>query len=657
MNSGPEIESRWERLKRTVFGRPHDLQDRSIVHRMALIPLLAWIGLGADGLSSSAYGPEECMKAVGQHRYLAIPLGLLTAVTVFVISACYSRLIAAFPQGGGGYVVTSALLGKYPGLVAGCALLIDYVLTISVSVAAAMAALFSFLPPEWAGWKLPFAIVGIVGLVILNIRGVKESVLILTPIFLVFVLTHVVVIGWGIIAHLPHVPETARECATGFQNGLNTLGIFGLTALFFHAYSMGGGTYTGIEAVSNGLGILREPRAANGQRTTWYMAVSLAITAAGLLLCYLLWDIMPVEGRTMNAVLVSAISQGWPGGTAFVWVTLLSEAALLVVAAQAGFIAGPRVLANLALDSWAPHRFSALSERLNAQNGIVLTGAAAIGTLLYTGGHLEALIIMYSINVFITFTLAIFGLLRSALARKPAARNQRDIAVFSVGFALCLTILAVTVTDKFASGGWVTLLITACLVGLCIWIRSHYLKIQKQLEQLRELADRTMPMGEGVPTLTIDKNQPTAALLVGGYNGTGIHTMANIIRTFPGHYKSFVFLSVGVVDSGEFKGEFRVEDLKRRTEDALQRYLLLANSYGFPAAYYFDVDTDVVDGASLLCARVAKDFPRVTFFTGNVIFQRNSWLEQILHNQTASAIQRRLHWDGHVMVVMPMRLR
>ncbi len=371
LGSAPEPQGpdRWQRLKRLVLGKPRDLGDTSIHQRLSLVALLAWVGLGADGLSSSSYGPEEAFRTLGQHTYLAVGLAALTAFTVFVIAAAYSRMIEDFPRGGGGYVVASTLLGERVGVVSGCALLVDYVLTITVSIAAAGDALFSFLPMAWHPWKLATEAVVIVALVVLNIRGVRESVLVLTPIFVVFVVTHLVVIVGGVVAHADRVPATVGAVHDGFSNGLSSLGAAGMLLLFLHAYSLGGGTYTGIEAVSNGLPIMREPRVRTGRRTMIYMAASLAFTASGLLLCYLLWGVQPAAGKTLNAILVERMTSGLPLGTAFALVTILSEGALLVVAAQAGFIDGPRVLANMALDSWMPRHFATLSDRLTTANG------------------------------------------------------------------------------------------------------------------------------------------------------------------------------------------------------------------------------------------------------------------------------------------------
>src|SRR6266540_2882455 len=206
------------RIRRLLVGGPRDLRDRRLFHRLSLIPFLAWVGLGADGLSSSAYGPEEAFKALGQHTYLAAALAALMATTVALISAAYRRIIEEFPSGGGGYVVATKLLGERAGLVSGSALLVDYVLTITISIAAAGDALFSFFP-EWQAAKWPTEVVLVLLLTVLNLRGVKESVLTLTPVFLLFILTHALVIGGGILGHLPELGATARSVTSGFRQG------------------------------------------------------------------------------------------------------------------------------------------------------------------------------------------------------------------------------------------------------------------------------------------------------------------------------------------------------------------------------------------------------------------------------------------------------
>lgn len=663
MSAPEEKPTTTTRLKHLLFGPPRNLADRSIFHHIALIPLLAWIGLGADGLSSSSYGPDEAFRTLftahhGVHAYLAVGLAAMTATTVFVIAAAYSRIIEEFPQGGGGYIVATKLLGPRAGVVSGCALLVDYMLTITVSIAAAGDALFSFLPMDLLPYKLPVEAICILGLVAMNIRGVRESVLALAPIFILFGITHIALIGGGLIAHVPEIPATARSVSTGFHQGLTTLGAGGMFLLFVHAYSLGGGTYTGIEAVSNGLPIMREPRVQTGKRTMLYMAVSLAFTAGGLLVCYLLWHVGPdPQGRkTMNAVLLERMAAGMPLGQAFVIVTLASEGALLVVAAQAGFIDGPRVLANMAVDSWMPRRFAALSERLTTANGVFLMGAASLAALWYAHGDVRRLVVMYSINVFLTFSLSMFGM--SGLwgrTRRGKPKWKRRVALFGFGFLLCVTILVITLVEKFAEGGWLTLVATGAAVVLCFLIRNHYRTVSAKLAKLYSELEKVPRTAKVLPAEP-DPREATAALLVGDYSGVGIHAMLAIFRTFPGHFKNLVFLSVGVIDSGEFKGEYAIDALRERTENTLKKYVELARGLGIPSTYRMAIGIDAVDEAEKLCLEVAKEFPRITFFAGKLIFRREAWYQRLLHNETAVAIQKRLHWSGLTTVVLPARV-
>ena len=175
--------SPWRAVKNVLIGHERELTERGLFHKLSLVALLAWVGLGADGLSSSCYGPEEAYKVLLAHPPLAVFIAMMTAATVVIICVSYSQIIALFPTGGGGYVVASRLLSPTAGVVSGSALLIDYVLTIAISVASGMDALFSFLPASWLAWKLVAAVGGVLFLTVLNLRGVRESVLLLAPVF------------------------------------------------------------------------------------------------------------------------------------------------------------------------------------------------------------------------------------------------------------------------------------------------------------------------------------------------------------------------------------------------------------------------------------------------------------------------------------------
>jgi hypothetical protein len=231
--------------------------------------------------------------------------------------------------------------------------------------------------------------------------------------------------------------------------------------------------------------------------------------------------------------------------------------------------------------------------------------------------------------------------------------------LFGAALVLCATILVITVYEKFAQGGWITVVITILVIALCFAIRRHYRRVTRELDQLyHELGELPrVPKPRSTPLRTLDPRGPTAAVLVGCYGGVGIHTVLNILRVFPGHFKNLVFLSVGVIDSGEFKGENAIEDLRRRTREMQENYLCLADSLGVPAAARMTVGTEAVEGAEKLCLEVSREFPHLVFFAGKMIFQREAWYHRLLHNETALAVERRLRWMGKTMVTLPVRVQ
>jgi amino acid transporter len=652
-------ESFADRVQRKILGERRDVTDPHALHKISLIAFLAWVGLGADGLSSSAYGPEEAFRALGEHHYLALALALATGITVLILSASYSSIIEQFPTGGGGYVVASRLLGPRVGVVSGCALVVDYILTITVSVASGGNAIFSFLPSTLHPWKMSVEVGAILLLIALNLRGVKESVKVLTPIFLVFLATHALLIGYSIFTHAGAIPEVSHRLSTEYSNGLTALGFSGMLLLFLRAYSLGGGTYTGIEAVSNGLQIMREPRVQTGRKTMAYMAISLAVTASGILIAYLLLMTRPVDGKTMNAVLAETAFGSWrlgslPVGYWLVLVTLISEGLLLFVAAQAGFIDGPRVMANMAVDSFFPHRFAALSEQLSMHNGVMLMGSAALLMLFYTRGNIHLLVVMYSINVFLTFTLSQLGMWRFWWPRRGDRHRPYHIFIHGLSLVMCAGILAVTTFEKFGHGGWVTVVITTLFVLLCLRVRRHYDSIRAGLRQLDDILG-SIPTSGPPNDQPLNPNAPTAVILVSGFNGLGVHTLLSTLRFFPGLYKQFIFVSIAVVDSGHFKGREEIEALQQETDSSVNKYIDLTRRLGFPADGVTDIGTEVVSEATAVCEAVAREYPKATIISGKLVFRQERMFNRLLHNETPTLIQRRLQWLGVPMVVLPVR--
>jgi amino acid transporter len=688
----------WKKLRALLFGAAKDVHSEHTFHSISLVAMLAWVGLGADGLSSSAYGPEAAFRELvaGGHDYSSLAVGLAagTALTVFIISYAYSRIIEHFPSGGGGYLVATKLLGPRVGVVSGSALLVDYVLTITVSIASGGDAVFSMIPRAWFGeaaariatadvgtWldpvqrtKLILEAVAIGFLTILNIRGVKESVQAILPVFMAFVVTHVVVLAVAIFGHLGDVGTVARETSINYRHTVGALGRFGALMLFVRAYSLGGGTYTGIEAVSNGVQIMREPKVRTARHTMTLMATSLAVTAGGIVLAYLLVHAMPADDKTMNAVLIGRVSEGWhiggwKVGLSFTTIALASEAGLLLIAAQAGFVDGPRVMANMAVDSWLPHRFAALSEQLSMHNGVMLMSAASLAALFYTHGDVESLVVMYSINVFLTFSLSNLGMSKFWVQhRREHPDWYKHVPVHLVGLALCLTILVVTVLEKFAAGGWLTLLVTGVLVALCFWIKGHYGKVVGAIRRLdNELADPLVdPSLAPAPSVTsledaakssgIDRRQPVAVIFVGGYGGLGRHALLTLLRMFPGHFKGIVFCSIAVIDSGNFKGIAEVHELERRTQQALDKYVQFAAWLGLPAESSFSTGIEVAVEAEKVGTDVIQKYPKALFVAGQLLFSEDTFVTRLLHNETAFMVQRRLQHAGLPMIVLPVRL-
>jgi len=651
-------------LKQILVGKPRDPNDPRVFHHLSLVAFLAWVGLGADGLSSSAYGPEEAFKALGTHTYLAVFLTLMVAATVFIISFAYSLLIEHFPGGGGGYLVATKLLGPRLGVVSGCALIVDYVLTVTVSVATGCDAVFSFLPPGWAHQKLPTEVFVMLFLIVLNLRGVKESVTFLLPIFLVFVLTHFVLISYGLIAHFAGLPTVLQGAVTEARKTTAAIGLLPMIFILLRAYSLGGGTYTGIEAVSNGVQILREPRVHNAKKTMLYMALSLAFTAGGILFCYLLIQARPVPGKTLNDVLAETLFGPWkiggfPIGSYLVIVTMVSEGALLFVAAQTGFIDGPRILANMAVDSWVPHRFAQLSDRLVTKNGIFLMGAGAIAVLLYSRGKSDLLILMYSINVFLTFSLTELGMSRYWIQtrRDPAHKNwRRNLAIHGTGLTMCLSILIVSVAEKFFEGGWLTVVVTSSFIALAFVIKRHYQGVREELRRLDETLLNIPVRPHEESSDPIVRDEAVAVLLVNGFSGLGVHTLLSIQNLFPRVYRNYVFVQIGVIDSAAFKGASEIEELKKQTIADLEKYVAFARRLGFRAESRFAIGTEAVEQVVKLSEEIRKDFPRSIFYLGQLVFENDRFYYRILHNDTAFAIQRRLQFAGLQAIVLPIRV-
>lgn len=652
------------KVRNFLFGKPKNPFDQNTRHHISLIAFFAWVGLGADGISSSSYGPEEAFLALGVHKDLAIYLAIATALTVFIISYAYCQVVELFPRGGGGYRVASKLLGKHAGLVSGCALIIDYVLTISISIASGIDALFSFLPDIWQRYKLIFAIFFVLLLAFLNLRGMKESIKFLLPIFLGFMITHVGLIIYGIAAHHYGLSSLIPDATAEANEMKGSLGWLFVLSVFLKAFSMGGGTYTGLEAVSNNVNTLSEPRVRTAKITMFLVAISLAFMAAGIIIVYLLWDIQKIEGQTLNATAFYALTDSWSlAGIEisdyFVPIVLIFEAGLLFVAANAGFLAGPNVIANMAYDEWLPKSFTSLSSRLVVKNGIFFMTIAAITTLLITKGEVHMLVVLYSINVFITFSMSLLGLMIYWVRhRRRNPKWLKRLIISFVGFVVCFGILLVTIFEKFYEGGWVTILITSIFVILGLNIKAKYKCFRRRVQRKEALFLRNNPILSDDKSFDIyhDKMAPTAAIIVDQTFGGGMNCILDIEKLFPNIFKNYIFVTVGELDSNTFSEEKRWQDMRRKTKNILRKYKNYCNQKNIFSKAYIGYSTDIVEKLTQLTNRVAKEYKNVIFFDTKYIFDKESMLSPMLFNHIPYTMQRRMHLKGMEMIILPMKI-
>jgi K+ transporter len=336
------------------------------------------------------------------------------------------------------------------------------------------------------------------------------------------------------------------------------------------------------------------------------------------------------------------------------------------VAAQTGFLGGPRVLANMALDRWFPTRFAMLSDRLVTQNGILLMGGAALITMALTKGSVRFLVVLYSINVFITFVLTQLGMVRHWLQTRDGVPNWwRQFLVALSGLVLTAFILVSVVVLKFHEGGWITLMVTGALITLAVLVKRHYDRTAQLLRRLDGLVLSTTYTDDtldaegtegGSAPAELDPDANTAVLLVNGFNGLGLHTLFSIIRLFKKFYRNFVFLQVGIIDAGNFKGTEEVEHLQTHIKKETDRYVEFMRRHGYYAEAVTSIGIDIVDQVAQVAPKIQERFPQAVFFGGQLVFPQDTILTRWLHNYIAFSVQRRFYRLGIPFVILPIRV-
>lgn len=647
-----------KKLAEWFLGKEKDALAQVTKRQMALIAFIAWIGLGSDGLSSANYGPEEAFKALGSHPMLGVFLALMIGVTVFIIAGAYNQVVELFPNGGGGYKVANKLVHPIAGLISGVALIIDYILTIAISIASASDAIFSLLPYQYYHYNLIVKIILVCLLTYLNLRGMKESIKVLMPIFLAFVLTHFILIIYGIFAHSSDIHTVFSGAVQETYSLSHSIGSLAVLLILFKAYSLGGGTYTGLEAVSNNVNILAEPRVRTGKWTMFYMALSLSITAGGITFLYMLWQVKGIPGQTYNAILFGKMLGESTFAHIMLTFVLATEAGILILGANTGFLGGPAVLSNMSLDRWVPFQFSNLSSRMVRQNGILFFGLGAILILLATDGHVGFLVVLYSTSVFLTFSITIFGLSKYWWQHKKQQTQWfSKFMVASIGFIVCLSILVITMLEKFTSGGWLTIVVTIALVYAFWKIHDYYKKVEDQLENAwKVLRPHIVLHKEEATPPEMDPSKPTAVILLFKAKAISMHTLQSAIKLFRNRFHNVIFLHAGVVDVQSLGGPEELERLKTAIEKDLSFFTYYANSLGLAAKAYADYGTNPIDIFTKLSDEVTQEFSDCIFFSGKLVVPKFPYLSKVLNNSVATSVQNRLHTEGKQMVILPMQL-
>jgi amino acid transporter len=458
-------------LKRVLLGTPipSTLAKHERLSRVTGLAVFA-----SDALSSVAYATEEILLVLvlagTAALHTSVPIGLGIAALIAIVISSYRQTILAYPQGGGAYIVTRENLGRYPSLVAGAALLVDYVLTVAVSIAAGIAAITSAAPALYP-YRIWLCVLGVVLIAVGNLRGVRESGnLFAAPTYL-FIAGYAVMIGWGTLQWLRGVagPEPAPAAPAA---GLTDLTIF----LALRAFASGCAALTGIEAVSDGVPAFRAPEARNARSVLAWLGVILIGLFLGITFLANVFAVVPVEGETVT----SQIARRTFGETFFYYFVQATTTLILVLAANTSFADFPRLAYFLARDRFIPRQFANRGDRLAFSNGIIILAFLSALLLVGFGGNTHALIPLYAVGVFASFTLSQTSMVRYWF-RQRAGGWLRRAALNAVGATATGLVLLIIATTKFTHGAWIVIVLIPCLILGFLAIHRHYAEVARQL--------------------------------------------------------------------------------------------------------------------------------------------------------------------------------
>ena len=469
------------RVRAVLFGRPLSTHEEA-GERLGVFTGLAIFA--SDNISSSAYATEEIMRVLllagAAALVWTLPITVAIAVVLAIVVTSYRQTISAYPNGGGSFIVASDNLGTLPGLIAASALLVDYILTVAVSVAAGVAALTSIFPTLFDE-RVVVGVVLVVVIAMVNLRGIRESGLV----FAIPTYVYLVAIG-GLLAYgvalfatgaLPDYVPPAGQVPAPTESLVGLGGIF----LIVRAFSSGSVALTGTEAVSNGVPAFKRPEVRNAQLVITLMGGAFALIFLGM--SFLTGQMGVVPDPTEQETVVSQLARTLVGaGTPYHYLIQLSTALLLVLAANTSFNGFPRLASILARDGFLPRAFQFRGDRLAFNTGIVLLTVVATALLVIFQGSVTALIPLYTVGVFIAFTLSQAGMVRRWLKRRAVESGWRRKALINGVGAVTTGVVAVEVAAaKFLLGAWVVLLLIPILIAVMLFVRRQYRSSAAQL--------------------------------------------------------------------------------------------------------------------------------------------------------------------------------
>ena len=457
-------------MKRALLGAPMPLAQ---ARHERLSNTVALAVFASDPLSSVAYATEEIllvlMLAGSAALSYSLPVALGIAALLAIVVISYRQTVAAYPQGGGAYLVAKDNIGRYPALTAAAALLVDYVLTVSVSVVAGIAALTSAMP-QLHSYRVVLSVIAVVGIALGNLRGVRESGRLFAAPTYFFVVSIFATVAFGLVgAFFNWLPEAPYE---PHPPGLEGLGLF----LLLRSYAAGCTALTGVEAVSNGVQALKPPEGRNAQAVMTALGIISIVMFLGI--TYLAYDFGIVAGG--DETVVSKIARRVFGTGVLYYCVQASTLLILVLAANTSYADFPRLSSILARDRFVPRQFANQGDRLVFSNGILILSGFAILLIVAFQGDTHALLPLYAIGVFISFTLSQGGMVRRWLRLREKGWRWR-VWVNGVGALVTFVVLLTLTITKFLEGAWIVVVVIPILVAIFVVMHRHYEEVAREL--------------------------------------------------------------------------------------------------------------------------------------------------------------------------------